>query len=252
MYRSRGYCFTVNNWTDADLGDVIELCENKLTTYLVIGFEIGEMDTPHLQGYVHFSNPRTLSCLKKVMPRAHFEMARASGDSYSSRWEYCMKDGDYWEFGNPPKDGVNTTSNDVIESIKSGKSYRDLCNEYPSYMIHHGRKVRQFIEDNKPRYETKFYVYTQVVDAITELHEYFDFEPGRKVAVVTELDQLEAYESYTDVIYIPEYYQKVHSLWTRGVPISYKYGYETRVVQCMKFIVVTDLRSKYSGYEKIR
>lgn len=92
--KSRGYCFTINNWTAWDVADIERLrdtCE-----YYVFGREVGECGTPHLQGFVRFKNPVSFTTIKTALPRAHIEKQRGDGPSAAA---YCKKDGDYEEFG---------------------------------------------------------------------------------------------------------------------------------------------------------
>ena len=64
--------------------------------YLVIGKEIGESGTPHLQGYVVFDQPVRLNALKRISPRAHFEIAKGTTEQNRT---YCTKDNDFAESG---------------------------------------------------------------------------------------------------------------------------------------------------------
>ena len=64
--RARAYCFTLNNYTEEEYQSII----NTKYDYLVVGKEIGESGTPHLQGFVYQSNKLRWSSLKKLMPRA--------------------------------------------------------------------------------------------------------------------------------------------------------------------------------------
>ena len=71
------------------------------------------------------------------------------------------------------------------------------------------------------------------------------------IAYVTELQQLESYNNYDIIIYEPDYYDKIHNIWPRGMPISYKYGYECKVVNVSVFIIVTNNPQMYPLYNKI-
>lgn len=250
MVRSRGYCFTINNWDDDDLVDLVGLTEYEWLTYMVIGFEVGKKGTPHIQGYMHFSDAKSFEQIKRHIPGAHLEVARATGKSYSKRWSYCMKDGDYWEYGVPPRDGVKkVTMNNVVEAISKGASYSTLVKEYPLYLLMHGDKVKRFIADSKEKVETSFYVIDPLSDAITEIVEYFDVSTN-DMAVVTDLSQLEAYSDYRIVVYYVDFYDKLYDLWARGVPITYKYGYQLRVVNVEKFVIVTSSPKLFSKIYK--
>lgn len=56
---------------------------------MVVGFEVGESGTPHLQGYVEFKNQCKLSTLKRWLPSAHFEVAKGTAED---NLKYCTKD----------------------------------------------------------------------------------------------------------------------------------------------------------------
>lgn len=94
--RARGFCFTLNNYTEED----VALVQTWSVAYLIFGKEVGESGTPHLQGYVYFANAKTLASLKKLHGRAHWEIARGSPEQASV---YCQKDGDFVEMGTKPK-----------------------------------------------------------------------------------------------------------------------------------------------------
>lgn len=255
MARVRGFCYTINNWTDLDVACIIVMCyETEKVTYNVTGYEIGDDGTPHIQGYVHFKDARTLKAVSKDLPRAHLEHAKAKGAKQERRWEYCKKDGDYWEYGSVPSNGKNTTFDKVILSINEGKTYKELCLAYPSYMLHHGNKVRRYMDDIKDDLQTEFYVCNPEDDAITEIYDYFQIpyqDIKIKVVIVTELKQLLAYDAFDIVVwYYPEW-DNLQTLWPRGVPITYNYGYEVKQVRCLKFVIVTRTPNLYPFYKKI-
>jgi len=95
MERSRSWCFTLNNYTPADITTV----DGLEAAYKVYGKEVGANGTPHLQGYVYFKSARTLSAISKKLPRCHLEIAKGDGDQ---NYEYCTKDGDFVESGIRP------------------------------------------------------------------------------------------------------------------------------------------------------
>lgn len=98
--RGRSFVFTVNNYTDADFQRLATLdCK-----YLIVGREIAPTTgTPHLQGYVHFSNPRSFNAVRGLLPAGtHVEVARGSPQD---NIVYCSKSGDFVEHGERPTDG---------------------------------------------------------------------------------------------------------------------------------------------------
>ena len=87
--RSRGWCFTLNNWSEDEYNNLKKAFSEA---EWIIGKEVGEEKTPHLQGWVYFKNKITLSSLKKMSGRAHWESAK--GDK-EANVKYCGKQGDF-------------------------------------------------------------------------------------------------------------------------------------------------------------
>ena len=94
MNRSRGWCFTLNNYSVEEE----ETIRNAPCAYMLFGRERGDEGTPHLQGYVHFKNEKSLKQLKALMPRAHVEARKGT---IQQAIEYCQKEGDWEEHGKP-------------------------------------------------------------------------------------------------------------------------------------------------------
>jgi len=97
MSKSRAFCFTINVFdenTEEKLQNGIE-CQ-----YLVYGYEIAPTtQRPHLQGYVYFHNPRSISGVIKDIQGAHIEIAKGAPDQ---NFDYCSKDGLFFERGKRP------------------------------------------------------------------------------------------------------------------------------------------------------
>lgn len=87
--KSRGWCFTLNNYTDTETHQIIEYCKSKK---YIIGKEVGENGTPHLQGYIYSKNAIRFSTLKKICSRWHLEKAKGSMEDNR---KYCSKEGNF-------------------------------------------------------------------------------------------------------------------------------------------------------------
>lgn len=83
--RGRRWCFTLNNYTEEDCVTLSTLEVKSI----VVGKEKGESGTEHLQGFVKFNQPKKLSGVKKILPRAHWEIAKGSD---SQNLDYCSKE----------------------------------------------------------------------------------------------------------------------------------------------------------------
>lgn len=97
--RSRGWCFTLNNYSSEDYEFAKDVV-SRSCRYLVVGKEEAPTTgTPHLQGYIYFDNGKSLAAVRRIFPRAHFLAAR--GDAKANR-EYCSKGGEFFEHGTCP------------------------------------------------------------------------------------------------------------------------------------------------------
>lgn len=96
MSKSRSYVFTLNNYTSQDesyLQNVLQ-CQ-----YIVYGREIAPTTgTPHLQGYVYFSNPRGFEAVRKLR-KWSIQVAKAD---VLKNGEYVKKGDDWFEKGTRP------------------------------------------------------------------------------------------------------------------------------------------------------
>jgi len=94
--RCRAWTFTWNNYADGDFESVLESdCK-----YVVVGKEVGESGTPHLQGFIVMKSVKALAQMKRLWSDAvHWEPAK--GDS-EANLKYCSKDGDWEERGERP------------------------------------------------------------------------------------------------------------------------------------------------------
>lgn len=94
--RMKRWCFTINNYTDEDVDHLITVCEPE-SSYLLWGVEVGEQGTPHLQGYVEFSDQLRFNAVKTLVGnRAWLHHSNGTPKQAS---DYCKKEGDYHEFG---------------------------------------------------------------------------------------------------------------------------------------------------------
>lgn len=127
--RNRTWCFTINNPTEQELSDVKGLFP-ETAKWMVVQKEKGEAETPHLQGVVGFTSPKSLTACKALLPRAHLEVCRDAKASVA----YCSKeegrlDGP-WKLGNCPKPGKRSDLEEIKTKILSGSSEREIANDH--------------------------------------------------------------------------------------------------------------------------
>lgn len=129
--RLRNFCFTINNWTEQQFQSVFIISSK----YCVVGKEIGESGTPHLQGYMELVNAISFDSLKKKLPTAHIE--RRQGTPLQAS-DYCKKDGDFKETGEISKQGKRTDITRVVELIQDGNNNKQIAQAEPeSYFKFH-------------------------------------------------------------------------------------------------------------------
>lgn len=128
---AKTWCYTLNNYTEADI-DLIKRWETKRHC---CAKEIGENNTPHLQGAVTWTRTYRLAALKKMHPRIHWEIA-AAADCFN----YCMKDGSEIIIDTRPAEGQGKR-NDLKEAIVKLKEggLKDVLSEHASTFVKYHR-----------------------------------------------------------------------------------------------------------------
>lgn len=168
--RSRGWCFTINNPEEFDVYELDSLSMDDQVRYLMYGYEKGKKGTHHFQGYILFYDAKTLSKVKKVLKRAHLEPQKGSD---IEAIVYCMKDGDYVEYGKRPHQGVRSDLDLIYQDLKFGKKNMfEIGNEYPTQFFYHHRAMK-ILQDHYQRFETCIVVYDKYdVDSCKAVQEY--------------------------------------------------------------------------------
>nr|QUS52598.1 replication protein A [Mute swan feces associated circular virus 5] len=124
MAKYRSYIFTYNNYPDElNTDDPLDTWLHGLGgLYAVAGREISPTtQTPHLQGYVRWKNPRSITTVRALLTGCHVEPAK--GTPVQCR-TYCIKDQKYRECGTPPVDPGDAEKlrwSDALSAAKAGR-----------------------------------------------------------------------------------------------------------------------------------
>ena len=125
----RQFISTWNNYSDADIEHFRDWCA-KRTTYSIVGREVGEQGTPHLQGFHQTRGGLSFKAFKKVLPSVSVKPVGTDNGCA----DYCRKEdnlafeiGDYQE----KKPGRRTDLQAVAELAKSGKSLAEIAIDAP-------------------------------------------------------------------------------------------------------------------------
>lgn len=129
---AKNWCFTLNNYTEDEYSSLIDALAAS-SNYSIVGKEVGDSGTPHLQGYTILSRRCNLSHVRNLLsPRVHLEVAR--GTPRQNRL-YCSKGGDFTESGTLP-------------GRTQGKSRDELATEFRSAIQSGSGGLVQFSESN--------------------------------------------------------------------------------------------------------
>lgn len=139
--RARNWCFTLNNPDVA----VQEVLRAQAEVRFACGqTEVGEGGTEHVQGYIEFTKPMSLRGLRKVLPRAHWEVRRGTAEQAR---DYCRKAetavaGTQWEFGQfGGHQGRRNDLADVQRELREGTRVCEIYNKYPQIAARYPRFI---------------------------------------------------------------------------------------------------------------
>lgn len=147
MSLAKNWTFTLNNYDEEELAHVNQLHPLKVS-YLCHGKEVGAEGTPHLQGYLQLPNKLRLSGLKKLIPRAHLEVAISTPEKNKA---YCAKEGDFTEFGGTLEKGHRRDLESFKTAVKEGQlSLKRLREDFSEVSAKYPRFVREYVADQTP------------------------------------------------------------------------------------------------------
>jgi len=87
----RRWSLTLNNYSEEEFNDLTQIFKEKHWLY-IIGKEVGESGTPHLQMYIEHKNAIRFDCLKNLNNRLHIEPSFANKNK---NIEYCAKENNF-------------------------------------------------------------------------------------------------------------------------------------------------------------
>jgi len=134
------FCFTLNNYTQDEENEIYEFCELK-AQFAVIGHETGENGTPHLQGFINLTKQVRFNAVKKVMPRAHLELAKGTDQQNLA---YCTKqDKEPYILGEPQSSGKRNDLKKTCDKVKEGKPISQVALECPETFVKYSRGIKE-------------------------------------------------------------------------------------------------------------
>lgn len=142
MSKSRAFCLTLNNYSVIE-EELLNTHIEEKCVYGIVGKEVGESGTPHLQIYIYYKNQTARSMDKWGQllgsNRYHIEIARGTP---SENRTYCSKEGNFKEFGILPV-SQNDRWADSVKILKEGGSVRDVIELHPQIGITCYRNLKE-------------------------------------------------------------------------------------------------------------
>jgi len=139
--KARHTAWTLNNWTQTELAQCRSYAE-KEPRYMCWSQEVGEEGTPHLQGYVAWDNPRSLSKFKAaISDRLHYE-PHTNGTAQQNR-NYCLgmvekkgftQNPTFEEVGELPSQGERTDWSSARQQLQNGTSIVTVIESQPQLL----------------------------------------------------------------------------------------------------------------------
>ena len=146
--KSKHWCFTLNNYTQANVDRLLAL--RNSVAYLIFGRETGVSGTPHLQGFVSFRSKKTLQQVISTLGQCHCSIARYITQSI----EYCKKDGQFEEIGEPPQEkqqGRRSDLEDFKVAVKEGMTdMRQIREQFSNVYARCRAFVHDYVQDHLP------------------------------------------------------------------------------------------------------
>lgn len=229
---ARSWVFTINNPT---VDDLLMMVENHDTDYICFGFEKGsEKGTEHIQGYLQYRDgTRTAQHIHKFLPRAWHEPARGNCESNQI---YTKKQGDWYEFGTPQKQGKRNDLIKYIEDVKNGKKDKELLRDSPHQFLAYAKYTRRLRELCKEDTDKELNViYSK------DRYRYMDKcrKDGLSICMETEHYDGESI-LLLEVYHISDY--KWIEDWLHKYPLTIKRGYE--IIRVDPDVITVQLRDE--------
>ncbi len=132
--QGRAWCLTLNNYTEQQRNKLIGLVEEQQLQYLILGKEIGESGTPHLQGYLELPRKKTLAGVKALLGINQIHLEKRAG-TQTQAIDYCKKDGDYYENGERMQQGSRSDLTSLKTRLDNGESIQDLARDDETFSL---------------------------------------------------------------------------------------------------------------------
>lgn len=205
--RCRGWCFTLQSWSEEDVAKAMSVYEfDDTCTYLIVGFERGDRtERCHLQCYCYFRNQVRESEMRKKLANVHVEAQKSKVNTQA--YCYCMDEDDFAELGTRPRQGHRTDLEVIKHDLLKKKPITQISKEYFSQWCQYRRSFDEFNRIHSlDVYDTKFIMYDD--DTIRDIYIQFRKDiPTSHIYIPSQLDHVDLWQN--DVLH--KYYSGKYS-----------------------------------------
>lgn len=151
-----GYAFTVNNYLPGTWDELVRALEG-CATYIVVGYEVGESGTPHLQGYIHLRQQMRWAAINKKCPREtpwHLEPARCpiAAEKYCRKPNPDGSDKRIEQWGVMPCQGARSDLRAFTDRIEAGDDMKIIAADHPETFVRFGQGLMRYQLLQQPKY----------------------------------------------------------------------------------------------------
>lgn len=151
--QSKNWVFTLNNPEFLDECNKWDESNPGLIQYCIWQLEKGENGTYHLQGYLQLKKKSTLTAMKRLNDKVHWEVRKGShqeAKDYVSK-EDTRQEGP-WEFGIEVKgSGARSDLENLKRSIDEGRSEKEVWDEHFGAMLKYHHGVKEYKRARTPK-----------------------------------------------------------------------------------------------------
>jgi len=138
----------MNNYTNTSIDEI--RAKFNSSRYIVIGKEVGDSGTPHLQGFIQLDKRMSMKKIGSAF-RWHTETTKGTPEQAAN---YCKKDGDYVEFGELSTPSSGKVKKDDrwkrILSLAAESNMSQIAEEYPGEYVRNFRNLHNVRVEHMP------------------------------------------------------------------------------------------------------
>ncbi len=146
MSRLRNWCFTLNNYTPANIQTLVDNTDadgsdpsGHLIRYLNMQEEIApDTGTPHLQGYMECNRAITMTALKRALTLNGLHLEQRHGSQLQAI-VYCNKDESRAPDGRQWAIGLKKRETKAVQMVIDNEPMREIALEHPNDYVRHFR-----------------------------------------------------------------------------------------------------------------